>query len=132
MFYKRRRLESDDSVHKLLYPELIRGSLDVCNRLTNDAPFPSGPNICKNFAMELKHITLGAQYHINDTTRINMELTDMSAAAVDFGAWQIQAQTWMASIRFTRCSSPIFSDHRTLQQVSPRHAGVFFIQNTSN
>jgi len=58
---------------------------DVYNRLTDDAAFAAGPNIGKSFEMQFKNITLGAQYHINKKTRINMEVTDMSAEAVDFG-----------------------------------------------
>jgi len=57
---------------------------DVYNRLTNDTPFPGGPNVGKTFEMEFKTFTVGAQYHINKKTRINMEYADRSAEAVDF------------------------------------------------
>lgn len=59
---------------------------DVYNRLTGDNKFVAGPNTGKGFEMQFKNITLGAQYHINKKTRINMEVTDMSAEAVDFGS----------------------------------------------
>lgn len=58
---------------------------DVYNRLTDDVAFVAGGNTGKTFEMKFENITLGAQYHINKKTRINMEVTDMSAEAVDFG-----------------------------------------------
>jgi hypothetical protein len=57
---------------------------DVYNRLENDTVFPSGPNAGKNFEFEFKTVTIGAQYHINKKTRINMEVADRSVEAVDF------------------------------------------------
>lgn len=57
---------------------------DVYNRLTNDTPFSAGANAGRSFEMEFKTLTLGAQYHINKKTRINMEYADRSAEAVDF------------------------------------------------
>lgn len=57
---------------------------DVYNRLTDDNAFPGGPNAGKTFEFEFKTITLGAQYHINKKTRINMEIADRSFEAVDF------------------------------------------------
>ncbi|MGB5396943.1 MAG: hypothetical protein WBN96_07325, partial [Gammaproteobacteria bacterium] len=54
------------------------------NRLTDDKAFPGGANAGKSFEMEFKNVTLGAQYHINKKTRINMEITDASAEAVDW------------------------------------------------
>ena len=39
--------------------------------------------------MEFKNLTLGAQYHINKKTRINMEITNQDAeATVNWGATQ--------------------------------------------
>lgn len=57
---------------------------DVYNRLSDDKAFPGGANAGKSFEMEFKNLTLGAQYHINKKTRINMEITDASAEAVDW------------------------------------------------
>jgi len=54
---------------------------DVYNRLTDDAAFTAGPNIGKTFEVKFETLTLGAQYHINKKTRINME-----AAGRDFNA----------------------------------------------
>lgn len=57
---------------------------DVYNRLTNNTPFPGGPNAGRTFEFEFKTLTLGAQYHINKKTRVNMEYADRSAEAIDF------------------------------------------------
>lgn len=57
---------------------------DVYNRLENDTAFPGGPNVGKNFEFEFVTFTLGAQYHINKKTRINMEVADRAFEAVDF------------------------------------------------
>lgn len=59
---------------------------DVYNRLTNSGAFPGGPNAGRTFEMEFKTLTLGAQYHINKKTRINMELANRDFSAVDFPA----------------------------------------------
>lgn len=59
---------------------------DVYNRLTDDTPFSAGPNLGKSFEFEFKTLTLGAQYHINKKTRVNMEIADRSAEAVDWAA----------------------------------------------
>jgi hypothetical protein len=48
---------------------------DVYNRLTDD-----------KLEMEFKTVTLGAQYHINKKTRINMEVADRNFEAINFGA----------------------------------------------
>jgi len=48
---------------------------DVYNRLTDDV-----------LEMEFKTVTLGAQYHINKKTRINMEVADRNFEAVNFGS----------------------------------------------
>lgn len=57
---------------------------DVYNRLTDDRAFAAGPNIGKTFEMKFSTITLGAQYHINKKTRINMEVSDRTFEAVDW------------------------------------------------
>ncbi len=59
---------------------------DVYNRLTNDNAFPGGPNQGRTFEMQFKTLTLGAQYHINKKTRINMEMANRDFTAVDFPA----------------------------------------------
>ena len=53
----------------------IDARYDIYNRLEND-----------NFEMEFKTLTLGAQYHLNKKTRINMEYADRSAEAVNFAS----------------------------------------------
>ncbi|MBE9559806.1 MAG: phosphate-selective porin O and P [Proteobacteria bacterium] len=60
---------------------------DIYNRLTDDTPFPAGapPAVAgKTFEMNFQTITLGAQYHINKKTRINMEVSDRTFEAVDW------------------------------------------------
>ena len=57
---------------------------DVYNRLTNDTTFPGGPNVGKNFEFKFETVTIGAQYHINKKTRINMEVSTRDFEAVDF------------------------------------------------
>jgi hypothetical protein len=59
---------------------------DVYNRLTDDVAFTGGPNIGKTFEMKFETITLGAQYHINKKTRINMEIADRTFEAVDWAS----------------------------------------------
>jgi hypothetical protein len=59
---------------------------DVYNRLTGDTAFNKGPNTGKSLEMVFKTITVGAQYHINKKTRINMEVSDRTYEAVDFDA----------------------------------------------
>lgn len=59
---------------------------DVYNRLTGDTAFSAGPNAGKSFEMEFTTLTLGAQYHINKKTRLNMEMADRSYEAVDFAS----------------------------------------------
>ncbi len=62
---------------------------DVYNRLTDDTPFPAGapaPVAGKTLEFKFETLTLGAQYHINKKTRINMEAAGRSFEAVDFGA----------------------------------------------
>ena len=58
---------------------------DVYNRLTDDNDFSAGPNTGKSFEMKFTTLTLGAQYHINRKTRLNMEIANREAEAVDFG-----------------------------------------------
>lgn len=53
----------------------IDARYDVYNRLEGDT-----------FEFEFKTVTLGAQYHINKKTRINMEIADRSAEAINFGS----------------------------------------------
>lgn len=62
----------------------IDARYDVYNRLTDDRAFAGGPNIGKTFEMEFETFTIGAQYHINKKTRINMEVSDRSFKAVDW------------------------------------------------
>ena len=57
---------------------------DVYNRLTDDNAFSAGPNTGKSFEMEFTTWTLGAQYHINRKTRLNLEYAMREAEAVDF------------------------------------------------
>lgn len=61
---------------------------DVYNRLTDDTPLPAGAgaNAGKTFEMKFDTITLGAQYHINKKTRINMEIADRTFTAVDWAS----------------------------------------------
>lgn len=53
---------------------------DVYNRLTDNSALGNG----RTFEMEFETITLGAQYHINKKTRINMEISDRTFKAVDW------------------------------------------------
>ena len=62
----------------------IDARYDVYNRLTDATPFPGGANAGRTFEMQFKTITLGAQYHINKKTRINMEVAKRDFSAVDF------------------------------------------------
>ena len=64
----------------------IDARYDVYNRLTTDTPSPGGPIAGKTFEFEFKTFTLGAQYHINKKTRINMEIANRDFTAVDFPA----------------------------------------------
>jgi hypothetical protein len=57
---------------------------DVYNRLTDDVAFAAGPNIGKTFEFKFETLTLGAQYHINKKTRINMEAAGRDFNAVDW------------------------------------------------
>jgi hypothetical protein len=57
---------------------------DVYNRLTDDNEFSAGPNTGKSFEMEFKTLTIGAQYHINRKTRVNFEVANREAEAIDF------------------------------------------------
>jgi hypothetical protein len=59
---------------------------DVYNRLTNDTVLPGGPNAGKGFEMQFKTLTLGAQYHINKKSRINIEYANRDYTAVDWDA----------------------------------------------
>ena len=62
---------------------------DVYNRLTDDTPFPAGAPAAvagKTLEFKFETITVGAQYHINKKTRINMDISDRSFEAVDFGS----------------------------------------------
>lgn len=61
---------------------------DVYHRLTSDTAFVAGPNTGKSFEMEFTTFTLGAQYHINKKTRLNMEMANRSFEAVDFASGQ--------------------------------------------
>ena len=56
---------------------------DVYNRLEDDTPIPANGNTLE---FEFTTFTLGAQYHINKKTRINMEVADRNFEAVDFAA----------------------------------------------
>jgi hypothetical protein len=62
----------------------IDARYDVYNRLEGDTAFSAGPNTGKSFEMEFETFTLGAQYHITKKTRINREVADRSAEAIDF------------------------------------------------
>jgi hypothetical protein len=62
----------------------IDARYDVYNRLTDDNAFSGGPNIGKSFEMEFTTLTLGAQYHINRKTRMNIEVANRDFEAVDF------------------------------------------------
>ena len=53
---------------------------DIYNRLTDNPALGNG----KSLEFKFETITLGAQYHINKKTRINMEIADRSFEAVDF------------------------------------------------
>lgn len=55
---------------------------DVYNRLTDNPALGNG----RTFEMKFDTITVGAQYHINKKTRINMEIADRSFEAVDWPA----------------------------------------------
>ena len=59
---------------------------DVYNRLTDDNEFVAGPNTGRSFEMEFETITIGAQYHINRKTRLNLEIADRKAEAPDFAS----------------------------------------------
>lgn len=63
----------------------IDARYDVYNRLTDDNEFSAGPNTGKSFEMEFVTLTIGAQYHVNRKTRLNFEVANRSAEAVDFG-----------------------------------------------
>ncbi len=62
----------------------IDARYDVYNRLTDATAFPGGPNVGRTFEMQFKTTTLGAQYHINKKTRINMEVSKRDFSAPDF------------------------------------------------
>ena len=64
----------------------IDARYDVYNRLTNDTVLPGGPNAGKGFEMQFKTLTLGAQYHINKKSRINIEYANRDFTAVDWDA----------------------------------------------
>lgn len=53
---------------------------DIYNRLTDNPVLANGKSLEFNF----ETVTLGAQYHINKKTRINMEIADRTFEAVDF------------------------------------------------
>ena len=53
---------------------------DVYNRLTDNPTLANG----KSLEFQFDTITVGAQYHINKKTRINMEVASRSFEAVDF------------------------------------------------
>ena len=55
---------------------------DIYNRLTDNPALGNG----KSLEFKFETITLGAQYHINKKTRVNMEIADRSFEAVDFGS----------------------------------------------
>ena len=59
---------------------------DVYNRLTDDKKGVAGPLLNKSFEMEFQTITVGAQYHINKKTRINMEVANRDFEAVDWAS----------------------------------------------
>ena len=58
----------------------IDARYDVYNRLTDNVALPTGATI----EFKFETFTLGAQYHINKKTRINMEIANRSFEAVDF------------------------------------------------
>ena len=60
----------------------IDARYDVYNRLTDNPALGNGNTL----EMEFKTFTLGAQYHINKKTRINMEIANRDFTAVDFPA----------------------------------------------
>lgn len=62
----------------------IDARYDVYNRLTSDNAFKAGPNTGKSFEMEFTTLTLGAQYHINRKTRLNVEVANRNFEAPDF------------------------------------------------
>jgi hypothetical protein len=55
---------------------------DVYNRLTDNAALPTGQTL----EMKFETLTLGAQYHINKKTRINMEAAGRDYNAPDFSS----------------------------------------------
>jgi len=55
---------------------------DIYNRLTDNPALGNG----KTLEFKFQTVTLGAQYHINKKTRINMEVSDRNFEAVDFGS----------------------------------------------
>jgi hypothetical protein len=57
---------------------------DVYNRLTDNDALPGGPFKGNTFEFKFETVTVGAQYHINKKTRINMEVSARSFEAVDF------------------------------------------------
>ena len=57
---------------------------DIYNRLTSDPVATTTGAAGRNFEMEFKTLTLGAQYHINRKTRLNMEVANRSAEAPDW------------------------------------------------
>ena len=59
---------------------------DVYNRLTDDKQGTAGALLGKSFEMEFQTITVGAQYHINKKTRINMEIANRDFEAIDWDA----------------------------------------------
>ena len=58
----------------------IDARYDVYNRLTDNVALPTGATL----EFKFETITLGAQYHINKKTRINLEIANRSFEAVDF------------------------------------------------
>jgi len=58
----------------------IDARYDVYNRLTDGAALPTGATL----EFKFETFTIGAQYHINKKTRINMEIAERSFEAVDF------------------------------------------------
>jgi len=62
---------------------------DVYNRLTDNAAMPAGappPVANKTLEMQFNTITIGAQYHINKKTRINMEIANRDFEAVNIAS----------------------------------------------
>ena len=58
----------------------IDARYDVYNRLTDNVALPTGATL----EFKFETLTLGAQYHINKKTRINMEIANRSFEAIDF------------------------------------------------